>query len=355
MTTDPVTARPFNINLTASRWRVPVVLLALLLVSACGGPFAQSAMEPASEIAQRLQDLFEGIFWWAVAVFVLVEGALLFTILRFRAGRSGEPAAPRHVHGNTILELVWTLAPAVVLVMIAVPTIALIWEVDQPTDDPNALIVEVVGHQWWWEFRYPDFDIVTANELHLPAGRTIDLRLTSADVIHSFWLPRLAGKRDVIPGRENDLWFVADSVGTYIGQCAEFCGLSHALMKLEAVVETPADFETWVQAQSVAAPPLPETDPLAALAEEGAAALMRTGCVACHRVDGTQAQGILGPDLSHVGSRRTIAAGILENTAENMDRWLRDPTAVKPGSLMPDLQLSDDDIRSLTAYLSSLR
>lgn len=330
-------------------------MVALLFVAACGGPFEQSAMDPASEIAQRLQDLFEGIFWWAVAVFVLVEGALLLTILRFRAGRSSDVATPRHVHGNTMLELVWTLAPAVVLVMIAVPTIATIWEVDQPTDDPDALVIEVVGHQWWWEFRYPDFDIVTANELHVPVDRTIDLRLTSADVIHSFWLPRLAGKRDVIPGRENDLWFKADSVGRFIGQCAEFCGLSHALMKLEAVVQTPEDFEAWVQAQSVASPPLDEADPLAALAREGEAALMRTGCAACHRVDGTQAQGVLGPDLSHVGSRRTIAAGILENTPENMDRWLRDPVSIKPGSLMPNLQLSDDDIRSLTAYLSSLR
>ena len=312
-------------------------------------------MDPASAIADRLQDLFEGIFWWAVAVFMLVEGALLLTILRFRAGRSSEPAEPRHVHGNTILELVWTLAPAVVLVMIAVPTIATIWEVDQPTDDPNALVIEVVGHQWWWEFRYPEYDIVTANELHLPVGRTIDLRLTSADVIHSFWLPRLAGKRDVIPGRENDLWFTADSVGTYIGQCAEFCGLSHALMKLEAVVETAGDFEAWVQAQSVAAQALPEADPLATLVEQGAAAFARTGCVACHRVQGTPAQGMIGPDLSHVGSRRTIGAGIMENTAENMERWLADPPAVKPGSLMPNLQLSDEDIRSLTAYLSSLR
>ena len=144
-------------------------------------------------------------------------------------------------------------------------------------------------------------------------------------------------------------------MGTYIGQCAEFCGLSHALMKLEAVVDTPEDFDAWVQAQSIAAAPLEETDPLAALAQEGAATMMRTGCAACHRIQGTQAQGVVGPDLSHVGSRRTIAAGILENTPENMERWLRDPVSVKPGSLMPNLQLSDEDLRSLTAYLSSLR
>jgi cytochrome c oxidase subunit 2 len=355
MTTDPVTPRSLTGPSILARWRIPFVLGALVLVSACGGPFAQSAMDPASEMAHRLQDLFEGILWWAVAVFVLVEGALLLTILRFRARRSDKEEHPRHVHGNTILELAWTLAPAIVLVMIAVPTITTIWEVDQPTDDADALVIEVVGHQWWWEFRYPEYDIVTANELYLPAGRTVDLRLTSADVIHSFWIPRLAGKRDVVPGRENHLWFKADSVGRYIGQCAEFCGLSHALMKLEAVVATPEDFDGWVQAQSVPAPGPDEADPLAALAAEGAAAFMRTGCIACHRIDGTPAAGVLGPDLSHVGSRRTIAAGILENTEENMQRWLRDPVSVKPGSLMPNLQLSDEDIRSLTAYLQSLR
>jgi cytochrome c oxidase subunit 2 len=338
-------------------WRhLLVLLLVALVVGGCGGPFPQSAMQPASEIAQRLQDLFESIFWWAVAVFVIVQGALVFTVLKFRAGRGQDGSdTPRHVHGNTLVELAWTLAPAVVLVMIAVPTIATIWEVDRPTTDPDALVVEVVGHQWWWEFRYPELDIVTANELHIPVGRTIDLRLTSADVIHSFWVPRLAGKRDVVPGRENDLWFAADSIGTFIGQCAEFCGLSHALMKLEVIVDSPADFDSWVGQQGSPAASLEAGDPLADLADEGKEVLMRAGCIACHRIDGTSAQGLLGPDLSHVGSRRKIAAGILDNTPENMERWLRDPTAIKPGALMPNLQLAEEDVRSLAAYLLSLQ
>lgn len=343
----------------AAPWRgFGAVFLVVLIVGGCGGPYAQSAMQPATEIAQRLQDLFATIFWWAVAVFVLVEGALVLTILKFRSGRGQDQDtadSPKHVHGNTLVELAWTLAPAVVLVIIAVPTISLIWEVDLPTTDPDALVVEVVGHQWWWEFRYPEFDIVTANEFHIPVGRTIDLRLTSADVIHSFWIPRLAGKRDVVPGRENILWFKPDSVGRFVGQCAEFCGLSHALMKLEAVVDAPADFEAWVRGQNTPATGLDEENALAALVDQGRDVLMRAGCIACHRIDGTRAQGILGPDLSHVGSRRTIAAGILENTTENMERWLRDPAAVKPGALMPNLQLADEDVRSLTAYLSSLR
>jgi cytochrome c oxidase subunit II len=341
---------------TASLRGFVTVFLVALIVGGCGGPYAQSAMQPASDIAQRLQDLFANIFWWAVAVFVIVEGALLLTVLKFRTRRGqGGAHSPKHVHGNTLVELAWTLAPAVVLVIIAIPTISTIWEVDLPTTDPDALVVEVVGHQWWWEFRYPEFDIVTANEFHIPVGRTIDFRLTSADVIHSFWIPRLAGKRDLVPGRENNLWFKADSVGRFLGQCAEFCGLSHALMKLEVVVDSPADFEAWVRRQETPATAVGEGNALAVLVGQGREVLMRAGCIACHRIDGTQAQGVLGPDLSHVGSRRTIAAGILENTPHNMERWLRNPRAFKPGALMPALQLTDEDVRSLAAYLSSLR
>lgn len=344
----------------AARWRRPVLhvcaLLALALLAGCGGPFPQSAMDnPASDMAVRLQDLFEVILWWAVGVFVIVEGALLVAIFRYRAGRSAdeERAEPRHLHGNTILELAWTLAPAIILVFIAVPTMSTIWDVDRPTEDPDALQIEVIGHQWWWEFRIPEFDLVTANEVHIPVGRTIDFRLTTADVIHSFWFPRLGGKRDLIPGRENHLWFTADSVGRYTGQCAEFCGLSHALMKMELVVDSEEDFDAWVEVQTRPSPSLQDSV-LPTVAEEGQALLMSKGCIACHRIDGTPAAGVLGPDLSHVGSRRTIAAGILENNRENMIRWLRDPKAVKPGTTMPTLDLTDEELRTLADYLGSL-
>jgi len=354
--------------------------------------------QPASDMAVRLQDLFEGILWWAIGVFVLVEGALLVGIFKYRARRDetgDERAEPRHVHGNTLLELAWTLAPAVVLVFIAVPTMTTIWDVDRRTTDPDALQIEVIGHQWWWEFRYPDYDLVTANEAYIPEGRTVEFLLRSADVIHSFWVPRLAGKRDVIPGHETHLWFTADSIGRFTGQCAEFCGLSHALMKLEVVVAAPDDFAAWVEAQTQPSPvlqvaaesdtidaaetraelapdvaeaqeepgraddtgaaaPAPQDADLATIIEEGQQLLMTRGCIACHRIQGTPAAGVLGPDLSHVGSRRTIAAGILENTEENMIRWLRDPGEVKPGALMPTLQLSEEELRTLAAYLRSL-
>ena len=347
------------------------------LLSGCGGPFPQSALRPASDFATSLDQLFRGIVFWAVIVFVLVEGALLIAVFRFR-DREGKRDA-RQVHGNTILEISWTIAPAIILVLIAVPTIRTIWEVDRPTTDPNALLIEAVGRQWWWEFRYPELGIVTANEIHVPVGRTVDIRLTSADVIHSFWFPRAGGKRDVIPGHETQLWFKMDSVGVFPGQCAEFCGLSHALMKMEMVSQNQEEFEAWVALQQRSAigtgetapppaavvdaegeqAPAPQEDPLEpglrAVLDSGYQSFLGSGCIACHRIEGTVAAGILGPDLTHVGSRRTIAAGILENTPENLELWLRDPVAVKPGVLMPQMPLDEDTIRNLVAYLESLK
>jgi cytochrome c oxidase subunit 2 len=324
-----------------------LLTVATLVLGGCGGPFPQSALDPASDFAWKLHDLFEGIFWWAVVVFVLVEGALVVAVLRFRE-RPGR-AAPKATHGNTILEISWTLAPAIVLVLIAIPTIKTIWDVDRPARG-ESLVIEAVGHQWWWEFRYPELGIATANELHIPVGRQIDVRLTSADVIHSFWFPRLGGKRDVIPGHETQIWFTADSAGLYLGQCAEFCGLSHALMKMELVAEAPADFEAWVEAQRAEAV---VADSVAFA--EGSQAFLQGGCIACHTVRGTIAQGVIGPDLTHIGSRRRIAAGILDNTPENMERWIRHSQEMKPGSLMVVPELDDDTVRRIVAYLQGLK
>ena len=329
------------------RWILALLTLATLSLGACGGPFPQSALDPASDFAWKLQDLFEGIFFWAVVVFVLVEGALIVAILRFRE-RPGGPK-PKATHGNTLLEISWTLAPAIVLVLIAIPTIKTIWDVDRPARG-ESLVVEAVGHQWWWEFRYPDLGIVTANELHIPVGQQIDVRLTSADVIHSFWFPRLGGKRDVIPGHETQIWFTADSAGLYLGQCAEFCGLSHALMKMELVAESPADFEAWVDGQRAEAMVADSVS-----FAEGSQAFMQGGCIACHTVRGTIAQGVIGPDLTHVGSRRRIAAGILDNTPENMERWIKDSRGVKPGSLMIVPELDDETVSRIVEYLQSLK
>jgi len=330
---------------------VPLALsgagLLVLLLAGCGGPFPQSTLDPASDFATRIDDLFRSIFWWAVLVFVVVEGLLVFVLVRFRMKDPEE--RPEPVHGNVLLEIGWTLAPAIILVFIAVPTIETIWSVDRPPEDPDALRVEVIGHQWWWEFRYPELGIQTANELHVPVGRTVDLRLRSDDVIHSFWVPRLGGKRDLVPGHETGLWFTVDSAGTYLGQCAEYCGTSHALMKMLVVAQEPEEFRRWVERQGRPVEP-PRTD----LARSGRDKFLNSACISCHRVEGTRAQGEIGPDLTHFGSRRTIAAGILENNRENLRLWLEKTDSIKPGNLMQFPEMDEQTIREIAAYLESL-
>jgi cytochrome c oxidase subunit 2 len=338
--------------------------LVAAVVAGCQGSFPQTTFSPTSEFGESLQDLYLTIVAWAVLVFVVVEGLLIYVVVRFRA-RPGQPD-PKPIHGHTALEMAWTLAPALIIVFIAVPTIRTIWR-NASFNPDNSLRVEVVGHQWWWEFRYPEYGVVTANELHLPQGRPVVLEMTSADVIHSFWVPRLGGKRDVILGRVTRLAFAPDSVGVYLGQCAEFCGDSHANMRMQVAVEEAASFEQWVEQQrSVPAP----ADSLSELEQRGLEAFRRVrtpathSCIACHTVAGVSA-GVLGPNLTHLANRSTIAGGVLANTDDNLARWLRDPAEVKPGMGdqradrqiigMPDVELSEDEIAALLAYLSSLR
>jgi cytochrome c oxidase subunit 2 len=234
--------------------------------------------------------------------------------------------------------------------VIAVPNIRALFAASAPPAGEEVLPIQVTGHQWWWTFAYPTLGVVTANELHVPIGRAVQVHLRSADVIHSFWVPRLAGKMDVIPNQENRMWFKADRPGIYFGQCAEFCGVSHAHMGFRVVAQTAADFAAWVQTQQQPAP-VP-TDPPAV---HGAQLFLQRGCLACHTISGTPAQGTVGPNLTHVGSRQTLAAGVLANTPDNLARWLRDPQAVKPASLMPNLALDDASIGALVAYLHGLK
>ncbi len=321
------------------------VLLAAL--SACGGEYPQSTLHPAADFGSEIDRLFRVIVWWALGVFVLVETALIVAIIKFR-DRPGAPT-PKPVHGSTLLEISWTLAPAIVLIFIAVPTIRTIFRTDGPPP-ANAMQVEVIGHQWWWEFRYPDLGIVTANEMRVPAGQPVTLVMTSEDVIHSFWAPRLGGKRDVMPGRSTRITFTPDSVGVFYGQCAEFCGVSHANMRMRVVVEDSTGFAAWVAQEQT--PPAAE----GTLSDDQAAglAVFRTkGCMACHAIEGIAA-GVLGPNLSHLASRSTIASGILPNTPEGLARWIRDPLGEKPGSLMPQMPMTEEEIAALVSYLQSL-
>jgi cytochrome c oxidase subunit 2 len=308
-------------------------------------------------------------------VFVLVEGVLLFAIFKFRHRPHHEE--PEQVHGNTLVEVVWTIIPAAILTFIAVPTVRTIFRTNEVP--AQALEVEVIGHQWWWEFRYPSEQIVTANEMHVPAGQPVVLKIRTVDVLHAFWVPQLAAKRDAFHNRYTTLFFTTDSLGEFTGQCTEFCGTQHARMGSMVVVQTPEEYAAWVDRQRVGSPlinggvvPADSATPTAATAQsgdtagtgtavqdsieaKGRQAFLAGGCIGCHAMVGTPTAGVLGlqgPNLSHVGSRRRLAAGVLPNTAENMARWLRDPQAVKPGNLMKlPRQLTEDEISALVAYL----
>jgi cytochrome c oxidase subunit 2 len=217
----------------------------------------------------------------------------------------------------------------------------------------NSLLIKVIGHQFWWEFQYPEFNLTTANEVHQPIGRTANFELTSADVIHSFWIPALGGKRDVVPGRTNYLWWTPDpnTSGVYLGQCAELCGYSHANMRMRGIVQTPEDFAAWVRQQQAPAATPPANTPAA----QGAQLFTQKGCAGCHTINGTSAAGKTAPDLTHFGSRLTVAAGIMDNNTANVKRWLADPPTVKPGSLMPNLGLNGAELDALAAYLEFLK
>ncbi len=344
---------------------VPLAGLAVLL-AACSGE--QNALAPAGPFAQGPQDLIVWVFGIAVVVFVLVQGLILYTSWRYRR-REGDDSMPEQVHGNTKLEIVWTLIPAMILAAIAVPTVQLIFEqMDEPEGD--VLTVEVIGHRWWFEYYYPDYDIYTANEMAIPTDMPVRLEMTATDlarspdlgVIHSFWIPRLAGKQDLVPGHTTYLNLQADEPGRYLGQCAEYCGLSHVNMRARVVAMEMADFETWVAEQQAPAA-VPAAGTLEARGRELFGDLgARQACASCHQVwEGEGLRGpAQGPDLTHLWSREEFAGAIHDLTPENLRAWLADPNSMKPmqyevnGIGMPNLNLTDDELDALTAYLETL-
>jgi len=354
------------------RW-VPVLFLLALLVGACSPEhYAQTALRPLSDFAKIGDDIQTTTIWWAFGVFVLVEGALLYAIFRFR-GKPDDPE-PQQVHGNTAIEIVWTVIPALILAAIAVPTVKGIFETSaRPPAD--ALKVEVIGHQWWWEFRYPDLNLTTANEVHIPVGQTVSFRMGTADVVHSFWPPRFAGKRDVFPNRETRLWFKAEAAGEYPGQCAEFCGIQHGRMAFRVKAQTPEEFQTWVshmQTLGPKPPPAAEAPTAgdsvqvasagASLRQAGASQdpqyatgeklFQAKGCVGCHSLTAFNApKGMIGPNLADVGARSYIGAGSFKNTDETLARWIQNPQAMKVGVLMPNLGVTAEEAKSLVGYL----
>jgi cytochrome c oxidase subunit II len=354
-TTVPKAGRPSPSGYRRAALLIPVIAL---ILAGCNTGNPQTTLAPEGLNARYIYELFIWwMFWPAVAVFVVVEALLIYAIWRFRA-RPGDPT-PAQFHGNTRLEITWTIIPALILVVLLYGTFRTQTVLATPPPAQNAINVRVIGHQWWWEFEYPELGFVTANEMHIPVGVPVIITLEAADVIHSFWVPILAGKQDNIPGRTNRLWLQADRPGTYSGQCAEFCGVQHALMRFLVVAETPSEFEAWARRQraipALGAPPQPAPGVSPSLVAQGAQLFTSGACLTCHTVRGTPAAGKMGPDLTHFGSRKTIAANTLPNTPENLALWLRNPQAVKPGNLMPNLNLSDQDVAALVAYLQSLR
>lgn len=320
-----------------------------LLVSSCGREeLPQNTLDPQGPVAEQLDNLIDPVFIAAGFVFVLVNALILIAAVKFR--RKSDDEIPKQVHGHAALEIAWTAAPAVLLAVIGVFTLGVIFDIDERPAGANSMEVRVVGHQWWWEFAYDDQGFTTANELHIPIDTKVSLELQSVDVVHSFWPPKLAGKLDVVPGRTNHMVVEADTPGTYYGQCAEFCGLSHANMYLRVIAHEPADFDAWVRANRDEPR---DAATLTGAAGRGASLFRAKGCASCHAVTG-YAAGDFGPDLSHLQQREVFAGAMFELNDRNLRRWLRDPPAEKPGSLMPNLDLTEEEITDLIAYLNTL-
>ena len=359
----------------------------LALMLGCSQSNLQSTFDSQGPVAESQLKLFWVIFGAGAFVFVAVEAALIYAMVKFRRRRDDD--APIQTHGNTTLEVTWTAIPAALLIVVAIPTVFTIFDNANSPDpvDQGGLVVDAIGHQWWFEFRYPHpnnngQDVVFANELHIPIGEVVNIRLESDDVIHSFWVPKLGGKVDMVPSNGNTMWLEADTSGLFYGQCAEFCGVAHAHMRFHVVAETRAEFDAWLLEQ--AGPAVESPDPLV---QQGKNLFLRN-CTLCHDNRSIIQRGpegeliknkggyeFAGPNLTHVASRGTLASGVFNNRdesgrvnaaifRENLRTWLEDPEKAKPGNLMaahadvftdPEKRLSETELDALIAYISSLK
>ncbi len=327
---------------------------AILAATALAGCASESdkpmtTLSPKSDLAQWIYRLFIQVTLWDALIFAIVVVAFVLAMFVFST-RVGEAGPASTAASDLTLEVAWTLGPALVLLMISIPTVRTIFRTQAEHAPEGALEIKVIAHQWWWDFQYPD-GIKTANELHLPSGRSVRLHLESDDIIHSFWVPQLGGKRDLVPGQANQITLVANTPGMYPGQCAEFCGLSHANMRFRVFVDSPADFARWQSAQlagPVSVPPVSQT------VTDGARVFANSPCTTCHTIQGVS-RGYIGPELTHFGSRSTLAAGVLANTPDNVAKWITDPQEIKPGANMPPLLLAGPKRDALVAYLESLK
>ena len=312
-----------------------------------------SIFAPVSTPAFAIRELSVLAFVIVTFIFIVVAGLTVYAIVRYRRRPGDDGREPPQVYGSTQIELAWTVVPLLIVIVLFLTTARYIFAIEGRSPTPGALEVTIVGNQWWWEIRYPGLGIVTANELHVPVSDPAQptptfMTLQSADVIHSFWIPQLAGKTDVIPGKTNRTWVDPRTPGVYVGQCAEFCGLQHAGMLLRVTVHPKEEFARWVAAQQAVAAEVPAV-------RAGRDVFTSLACINCHTVRGTSANGVFGPDLTHLMSRTTLGAGVAPNTRENLRAWVRDPATLKPGALMPAMQVSGEQLDRLVAYLVTLR
>jgi cytochrome c oxidase subunit 2 len=311
---------------------------------------------PAGTPARSAFELSMLVLSVTLGIFLVVASLLLYAVIRFRQRPADSEREPAQIYGSNQIELSWTVIPILIVVMLFLSTTRVILDTQAAPKPSSSLDVTVIGHQFWWEYRYPKLGVVTANELHVPVSDPAKptptyLALSSADTDHSFWVPRLAGKTDLIPNRRNTMWIDPQAPGLYLGQCAQYCGTQHAKMLLRVYAQSPEDFAMWIKQQQKPAEQNLSANPAAA---EGQTVFMHSACINCHTVAGTVATGRFGPDLTHLASRDTIASGPVQNTPENLRQWVADPSSMKPGALMPSMHLNDHDLDVITAYLTTL-
>ncbi|MGH7934389.1 MAG: cytochrome c oxidase subunit II [Candidatus Binataceae bacterium] len=321
----------------------------------CAKQYPMDTLAPTSDLTREILGLFVQVTVWTSLILAVVVITLFAAIFIF-SSRPGQPGEPSSTHSSLYLELAWTVIPALILIAITVPTVHTIVRTQPDRWPHSALTVRVIAHQWWWEFKYPSLGVDTADEVHIPEDQEIHFELVSDDVIHSFFMPAVGAKRDVIPGQVNQITLKANVPGMYYGQCAEFCGTSHANMRFRIFVDTPEGFKQWT-AHQLAPPDKPASGPAA----EGAKIFANAPCAICHEIKGVSGfskqytYGFKGPDLTHFGSRTTLAGSMLDNTPQNVAMWVENPDKVKPGANMPTLGLRGQQLSDLVAYLESLK
>jgi cytochrome c oxidase subunit 2 len=322
-------------------------LLAGLGIALSGCESSPTFLTPASSIAEHEAKLYINILIMALVVFVLVELCLIWILIRDRNPK-GDNKPPKQIYGNSKLEVTWTVIPVLLTVVLFAMTVQTMQSVAAPAASATDINLHVIGHRWWWEFEYPDLGIKTANELHIPAGATVQITLDSVDVIHSFWVPQLSGKTDAIPGQTNHMWLNADQTGAFIGQCAEFCGTEHALMRFSVVVDSQDGFNAWVANQQKPAAQ-PQTED-----EKTGYKLTSTLCASCHSLNPAETDAKVGPNIAHLFSRSTFAGATYDLNEENLRRWLEDTQPMKPENDM-NLKLTPEEIKQILAYLRLLK